>query len=223
MSRILSMFRKSPFEPLSMHMDKVQECVDRVPGLFKAAIESDTAQLDALSKEVFALEHDADEIKNRIRSSLPKGLFLPVLREDLLNYLKLQDDMADTVENVAVLLSLKELKLPRALADETMKHIENVMVVCRSTRRATDLLGDLVEVGFRGKRANDALKIVAEAEHAEWLADKSQYGLAKNLFACEGDLSPTDIFLWFRIFGELGKLANHAEKTGDALRRMLIK
>ncbi len=223
MSRILSLFRKSPFEPLAMHMDKVQECIDRVPALFESVIEGDYSRLEKLTREIYRLEHDADKIKNRIRGTLPRGLFLPVLREDLLAYLKLQDDMADTAENVAVLMTMKKIKLPKSLAKETQAHVENVMDVCRATRRATDMLKDLVEVGFSGQRAEEALKIVAEAEHAEWLADKSQYALAKRLFACEKEMAPTDIFLWFKVFGELGRLANHAEKTGDAFRRMLIK
>ncbi len=35
------------------------------------------------------------------------------------------------------------------------------------------------------------------------------------------EMKATDIFLWFRIFGELGRLADCAEKTGERLRRML--
>ncbi|MHC4091785.1 MAG: DUF47 family protein, partial [Planctomycetota bacterium] len=60
-------------------------------------------------------------------------------------------------------------------------------------------------------------------EKAEWEADRKQYELSQALFALEDKLAATDIFLWFRIFGELGALANHAEKTADRVRRMLAK
>jgi uncharacterized protein Yka (UPF0111/DUF47 family) len=63
--------------------------------------------------------------------------------------------------------------------------------------------------------------MVAEVETREWEADRLQYTLSQQLFALEEELKPTDIFLWFRVYGELGQLANFAEKTGDRLRRML--
>ena len=37
----------------------------------------------------------------------------------------------------------------------------------------------------------------------------------------EDEIRATDIFLWSRVIGELGQLANFAEKTGDRVRRML--
>ena len=95
------------------------------------------------------------------------------------------------------------------------------------------LVWDTVEVGRNdaanlvngvfglGDAADKILEIVAKAEHAEWETDKAQFELAKKLFALEDEIRATDIFLWSEIFRELGTLANHAEKTGDRLRRML--
>ena len=39
----------------------------------------------------------------------------------------------------------------------------------------------------------------------------------------EDELRPTDIFLWSGIFQNLGALANHADKTAERLRRMLVR
>ena len=63
--------------------------------------------------------------------------------------------------------------------------------------------------------------MLAEAEQAEWEADKLQYQLAQKLFAREDEMKATDIFLWSGVFRELGALANHADKTAERLRRML--
>ncbi len=48
-----------------------------------------------------------------------------------------------------------------------------------------------------------------------------QYGVSKSLFAMEDEIKTTDLMLWWRVFLELGALANSAEKTADRLRRML--
>ncbi|MHC4444753.1 MAG: DUF47 family protein, partial [Planctomycetota bacterium] len=58
---------------------------------------------------------------------------------------------------------------------------------------------------------------------AEWESDKAEFDLAQKLFALEDEIKATDIFLWSQIFQELGKLANHADKTAERLRRMLNK
>ena len=72
-----------------------------------------------------------------------------------------------------------------------------------------------------GAEADDVLKRVAALDKSEWEADHLQATLSQTLFSLEDELKATDIFLWFKIFGELGQLANSAEKTGDRLRRML--
>jgi hypothetical protein len=58
-------------------------------------------------------------------------------------------------------------------------------------------------------------------EKSEWEADKAQYALSKALFSKEDELKPSDLMLWWRVFLELGQLANRAEKIADRLRRML--
>jgi len=65
------------------------------------------------------------------------------------------------------------------------------------------------------------MEMIRGVEKGEWEADKAQYALSKSLFAMEDDLKPSDLMLWWRVFLELGQLANHAEKTADRLRRML--
>ncbi len=36
-------------------------------------------------------------------------------------------------------------------------------------------------------------------------------------------MHPTDMYLWSKIMMELGKLANHADKTAERLRRMIAR
>ena len=75
---ILSLFRKSPFEPLRHHMLKVKECVSLVPQLFDKLADQDYDGLEELAEQVFRTEHEADEIKDAIRTTLPKSIFMPV-------------------------------------------------------------------------------------------------------------------------------------------------
>ncbi len=225
MGRLLfDLFRKSPFGPLHSHMAKVRECMTLLKPLFVAALdEQNETKTEEIVKQISKLEHQADEIKNEIRQTLPSGLFLPVNREDLLAYLKLQDDIADSVEDVSLLLTLKRLTIPKSLHDDLFAFIDKVVEVCHLCGKAEEEFERLVAAAFGEAEKRKVHELAGKAEFAEWEADKAQMALAKRLLAMEQEMSPIDIFLWFRIFGELGRVANHAEKTGDMLRRLLVK
>ncbi len=221
MSLIKDLFKESPFEPLRHHMSTVMECVSHVRPMFEAVRDGKYDELQAIAEKIFKIEHKADIIKDDIRSTIPKRFFLPVYRGDLLGYLKLQDDMADSVEDVAALLTIKNLVLPPELVDGTLEYISKVDDVCQRTLAIADYLPTLVQSDMGGAEAEHTLALVAAVEKAEWESDRLQYKLAQNLFALDDKIKPTDLILWFRVFGELGQLANYAEKTGDRLRRML--
>lgn len=221
MSMIKDLFKDSPFEPLRYHMKSVMECVGFVRPMFEAVRDGQFDALQDLTKKVFKAEHRADIIKDDIRGTIPKRFFLPVYRGDLLGYVKLQDDMADSVEDLAVLLTIKQLPLPKPLIEGTFEYVAKVEQVCQEAHELSEYLPTLVEGDMIGTEAENALRMVADIEKREWEADRLQYTLSQDLFALEDDLRATDIFLWFRVFGELGQLANFAEKTADRVRRML--
>ena len=221
MADMKSLFKVSPFEPLREHYNKVMECVAMVKPMFETMRGGDYDRLESLAQEVFKAEHDADVIKNDIRQTIPRSFFLPVFRGDLLGYLKLQDDIADEVEDIAVLLTIKRLAWPEPLAETLFAYINKVVSVCGKTQTLSDHLAVLVEHNFDSAGIERALEMIRAIEKAEWEADRLGYALAKELFAEEDNMRATDIFLWSKVFGELGQLANHAENIGDRLRRML--
>lgn len=221
MPTIEQLFRESPFEPLRHHMKKVTECVAFVRPMFEAVRDENYDELQEITRKVFKTEHEADTIKDEIRQTIPKRFFLPVYRGDLLGYLKLQDDMADSVEDIAVLLTIKPMKLAVTLVEQTFDYVTKVESVCHQTAKIGDYLPTLVEGDMVGKEAEHVLAQIAAVEKAEWEADRIQYTLSQKLFALEDELKASDLILWFRVYGELGQLANFAEKTGDRLRRML--
>lgn len=221
MSQFAEMFRQSPFKPLRAHMDKVMECVAFVKPMFEAVAEGRYEALEDITKGVFKAEHDADILKDDIRQTIPKTFYLPVFRGDLLGYLKLQDDMADEAEDLAVLLTIKRLTLPDPIRERAMEYVNSVVEVCNLSNTLSRMLQDVVEQGFHPEQVEAALANVREVEKAEWKSDRQQYRLSQELFALEDRVSPVDIILWFKIFGELGGLANYAESLADRVRRML--
>lgn len=212
---------RSPFDALADHLKHVRACVDLVPSMFECIRAGDYDQLKKISEQVFHSEHEADKVKTEIRRTIPTTFSLPVYRGDLLAFVHVQDELADTAEDLAVQLTIKRLSLPEALSDHVITYVQQVVKVCEKLYNALALLRDLTEDDFGGPRGKQIMALVAEAEHEEWVADKLQYKLAQRLFALEDQMKPTDIFLWAQIFQNLGALANHADKTAERLRRML--
>ena len=223
MTHILDMFRKSPFEPLYKHMLKVRECTDLVKPLFEAIFAGDIKKQQELSKRICDAEKEADLLKIEIRRIIPKGIFLAVNREDLLRYLKIQDDLADAVEDIAVITSVKPLTAPPDLRDEILSYVDTVLNVCTLADKATDHLKPLVEAGFKGENTASLLELAERAEEAEREADDAGLEVAKKLFKHEDEMKATDVMLWFRVLDLVGDLADYAEKTGEWLHNMLDK
>ena len=110
MRTILSLFSKSPFTPLQQHMEKVAVCVHQLEGLFEALQKREFEKILEIQKKISKQEHEADKEKNHIRNNLPKNLFMPISQSSLLEILSIQDSIADTSEDIAVLTTLKQLE-----------------------------------------------------------------------------------------------------------------
>ena len=210
-------------ELIEKHVEAVVETVHLVQQSLNALLDGDEERATSITKQVHRKEHEADTIKTEIRQRIPKTFYLPVYRGDLLAYLKLQDDIADSVEDVAVCLTIKNLVLPAALEELTFEYVERVLRTCELLFQCTDQLATLVEGDPASGRVEEILEVISQAEHEEWRADKAEFSLAQKLFALDDEMKATDIFLWSNIFRELGRLANHADKTAERLRRMLAR
>lgn len=97
-------------------MRKVHPCAGPLPALRDAMRSLDIVKLKEAAERIRQVEHEADEIRHRIRDHLPETLFLPVDRGDLLDMLAARDAMADKAGEVAVLASRKPLPRPLKFA-----------------------------------------------------------------------------------------------------------
>lgn len=221
MSIISKLFGKSPFEPLHQHMLKVKDCVDLLKPLMDAFLADKSMELEDISKKIFKAEHEADLVKKEIRNNLPKSLFLPVARGDILRFLKEQDNIADSVEDLAVLVTIRKMPVPEGLKEEFKDLLDKVLKACERAMAVSSEIKLLAETSFGGVEAHKVIDLIEQLKIDEWEADKAQMKTAKKLFSLEKELDPVSVMMWTHIFQELGTLANHAENAGDQMRMML--
>lgn len=221
MSIISKLIGKSPFEPLYQHMVRVKECVDLVHPLMDSLLSGDREKVKDYAKKIFKAEHEADQMKKEIRNNLPKSLFLPVARGDILSFLKEQDSIADSAEDLAVLLLLRETPVPEELKPELTTLVEKVLSTYEMAMMVSSEIKTLAETSFGGVEAQKVMDLIEQVKLREWEADKAQMKAAQKMFSLEKSLDPVSVVMWMQIFKELGSLANHSENTGDRLRMML--
>ena len=218
---LLKLFGQSPFGPLQEHMRVVVRCADQVPGLFDALCAGDEKKILEVRDEIFALENEADEIKNELRSHLPKSLFMPVDRRDILEILDLQDSIADTAQDIAGALMVRRPKVLDSIRSPLMDLTGRCLEACHQMARIMEKLDELVETGFRGRDSEIVLAMINELSRIETDTDHKAIDLLSELFAHESEIDPVSLMVWHRLIRWVGDLADYSEKVGNRLRLLI--
>ena len=218
-----ALFGKSPFKPMQEHMRIVLACVAEVPGLFQALTDGDQAKLESQKNLIFEKENEADILKNELRGRLPKSIMMPVDRRDLLDVLGMQDSIADTAQDIAGLLVERKMEIPDGMAEPLMAMVNRCVDTCQQAGKIIEELDELVEMGFRGREANQVEDMVAKLNLIEDETDEMGMQLSRTLFAQEDNMKPVSVMFWYQLIQWIGDLADYAEKVGDRLRLLIAR
>ena len=214
---ILSMFARSPIRPLERHMDKANQCAELLRPFFKAALKKDwDAALD-IQQQICEREHEADALKNDLRLHLPKGLFLPVSRSDLLELLSKQDHIANQAKDIAGLILGRKMTIPDTMQDNFVAYINRCVDASNQATKAINELDELLETGFRGKEVTLVADMIQTLDGIETETDEQQIQLRQQLFDLEQSLPPVEVMFLYKIIDWIGCVADTAHQTGGRL------
>lgn len=218
-----ALFRKSPFEALHRHMSKVKECCNQLQPLMEAFVSGDRELVRQKIKEISDLEHEADIIKNDIREHLPHRLLMSVDRSDILHFLNQEDAVADSIEDIARLIEMREMSVPSELKGELMELVDKVMHTITSLELATSEIKALAQSSFSREEEEKISELIKRVDRSEFEADLVQQRCARKLFSLENKIGLLSIVFLMKIMGELGSVADHAQNTGDRLRGIIAR
>jgi len=221
MRSIAKVFGRSPFIPMQMHMDKVTECVDCIPVIFEHYRNLDMDTVKELSAKMSELEHEADLIKHDIRNNLPRGLFMPVDRSNLIRILSIQDSIANRAEDISVLLTFKQAGVFEGFQEDFDAFLTNSLDTFTLTRNIINQLDELVETGFGGVEAQGVQELVHKVALKEHETDVSQQELVRSLLANETSITYGDFFMWTRIIRQVANIADRSENLAVEIRTTL--
>lgn len=220
---LTNLFGRNPFTSLQQHMRAVMQCVDEVPGLFEAVAVKDRDRMVEIKDRIFEREDEADQIKNQLREQLPRGLFLPVNRGDLLEILDMQDSIADVAQDIAGLLYERSMEIPDPMVTSVKAYVDRCVAVCHEASDIIGQLDELLEMGFRGREVNHVEKMISKLNESESETDAMGMELSRLLFQHERDMYPVTVIFWYQLIEWIGDLADYAEKVGNRLRLVIAR
>ncbi len=216
-----NLFKPSPLDGLTEHMDKVKECGAAFQEAIECYISNECQRFAELKQVVDDLEHQADAIKRRIRGHLPKGTLMPVDKFQLFRYLGEQDNVLDSVQDTLDWLSFRmEPGVPEELH-------RDILLLVEASLDAVDELGAMVEEArkyFRSYSEDQRVKVKAQIrsirqkEHDTDLAEDQVKEKVFNM-----GLDGVTVFHVVRLAEIIGSIADHAENAGDMMRAMIAK
>lgn len=207
--------------PLEKHVNIAYRCTRELSGFFEAAIAGDWEKAGEVRRNIETLENEADDLKKEIRLHLPKSLFMPVPRQDLLELLLVQDKMANRAKDVSGLVLGRKMAIPAAIAEDFLQFVRRCIDAAKQARKSVRELDELFTTGFKGAEVSLVSSLIEELDHIETDTDHLQARIRANLFAVEDTLRPVDVVFLYRVIELTGEIADMAERVGRRLELLL--
>jgi predicted phosphate transport protein (TIGR00153 family) len=220
---IMNLFAKSPFKPLTEHAEKVKLTVANGRSREGVHGRRRPGKIKAMYLEISDLEHQADTVKNNIRMQLPSTLLMPVDRTDILSFLKQEDDVANSAEMVAEMLTIRPIKLPPPVKEQILKLEDAVLTTVNEHVEAVEKIVDLLDSSFSSKRVKEIQEIIAKVDTQKHQVDVIRRKAMKTVYENEKDLGAVNIYILINIIEELSWVAGHAESSSDRMRLITAK
>lgn len=216
-----NLFGQSPIRPIQEHMTKAQECALLLPIYFDAVLANDWNQAKECQKNIKKLEHEADKLKKNIRLNMPKNLFMPMPRSDLLELVSMQDKVANCVKDIAGIMLGRKMVIPEGIAPLMVDYVAIAVATSAQALKAIQEMDELLATGFRGREIQVVEELIKELDRLESQNDKLQVKVRAKLFTLEKDLAPVDVMFLYKIIDWVGELADRSQQVGSRLQRLI--
>jgi uncharacterized protein len=218
-----NLFGRSPIQPIQEHMQMAHSAAVLLTDYMQANIDQDWDASKRLYQEISSIEREADKIKRSVRRHMPKSLFLPVPRTDLLELVSIQDRVANYAKDIAGIILGRQMQFPDKLQKGLMEFTETCVATSAQALTAIQQLDELLEVGFSGREVKLVESMIKDLDKLEAKTDKQAIALRGKLFKIESTLPPVDVMFYYQVIGLLASLADTCERVGDRLQILIAR
>jgi predicted phosphate transport protein (TIGR00153 family) len=218
---ISKLFGTSPVAPLQKHMSVCCSATAELTPFFKHAVAGEWAEVDESRSRIVEWEKNADALKHEIRRNIPKNMFMPVPRADLLDLLLVQDLMANKAREISGLVVGRRIEIPSAIRADFISYVSRNGDAAQKALDCVNELDELYETGFRGAEVSTVENLLRELDAIENETDDMQSRIRNELFEIEKNLPPVDVMFLYRVIGLVGEIGDVAERIGHRLELLL--
>ncbi|HWR25944.1 MAG TPA: TIGR00153 family protein [Methanosarcina sp.] len=221
---VLDVVAESPFIHLEIHAKKGVLAVERLAEAMEAYCAGNQLLLEERTKEIDELEHDADKLKQKIRSGIPSSIRLPVDKKDLLSFLKQQDSIADFAQASAYWMTLRPCKnIPEEIKEGFLELMATSLKTARMYDELAGELYKLLATSFSKEEIKETLIIIPEVEKLEHDVDVLQTALLKKIFEHEEAIGGAGVCHLMGLVERVGGIADKSASAADRLRTMIFR
>lgn len=199
-------------ELIQKHVQIVGEAVNSWKEAFSYYLEENKEDFQAKTLAVIELESKADEVRKEAQLVLYQGAYLPIFREDLLDFLELADNIADDAEKGVDFLKIEN---PVILPSWN----EEIKTIVGKSQQAFVFFQEAFAILF--KERSTALSSTHRVQRAEKEVDSLQDGLMEKIFQSQLSLAHKlqirDLIL------TIGHVSDSSENASDKVALMAIK
>ena len=186
--------------------------------LFKQWDEAEKVRLD-----ISQCEREADGLKREIRLKLPRGLFLPIDRTDLLELVTQLDKLANFAKDISGRMIGRQFGIPEEMQESFLKYVERSLDSIHQAHRVIEEMDQLLETGFKGRELKLVNTMIQELDSIEDDTDQMQIQLRKMLLGIESRYNPIDVMFLYKVIEWVGVLADQAQRVGSRIELMLAR
>ena len=223
MNSILGLFAQSPLKPLQKHSDKVTECCDLLIPFFQHTFVKQWDDAEKTRLDISQCEREADSLKREIRLKLPRGLFLPIDRTDLLELVTQLDKLANFAKDISGRMIGRQFGIPEEMQESFLKYVQRSLDSIHQAHRVIEEMDQLLETGFKGRELKLVNTMIQELDSIEDDTDQMQIQLRKMLLGIESRYNPIDVMFLYKVIEWVGVLADQAQRVGSRIELMLAR
>ncbi|AYK13998.1 MAG: TIGR00153 family protein [Methanosarcina flavescens] len=221
---VLDVVAESPFVPLEAHAKKGVLAVEKLAEAMEAYCEGNYAILEERTEEIDKLEHEADKLKQKIRTGIPSSVRLPVNKKDLLSFLKQQDSIADYAQAAAYWMTLRPCKnIPDKIKEGFLELMGTSLKTARLYDELVGKLYKLLATSFSKEEIKETMTIIPEVEKLEHDVDVLETALLKEIFEHEDTIGGAGVCHLMGLVERIGGIADKSASAADRLRTMIYR
>ena len=219
-SALANLFGRAPSKPIQEHMTLAVKAAAELTGFFEAVTSDDWEQARQIQQRVTQFGQQANELKKELRVHIPKRLFLPLPRTDLLELLASQDRLPNRAKDIAGIIIGRRMSIPSSMHEEMNEFVQASVAAAEQALVAISEFDKLIESGFDYRELSLISTMIKQLDELEEKSDRLEIGVRTSLFALETQLPPVDVMFLYNIIDWVGDIANRAHDVGGRLHQL---